>query len=230
MSLEFACFNADWTRRKSVNTQMALAATLAEYAGSFMEHPTAFTLAEVNKGTAAATIELLGDGYEHISEKLTYDTLSLVYDTDMLEMRGSYEVSRHYKYIAAAFESRHNAETIVIANVHLPFKKPCGFVGRGTILDQAHAHLASCVSELYGDHDADRIVIMGDFNTQPDALAEYHPDYEMLLGVGDTSTENATCPDNVLMWTADGDSVFAETQIFDGCAEFEHHPIWTRVD
>lgn len=230
MSLEFACFNADWTRRTAVNTQAKLTATLAEFAATTMNYPTAISLAEVNKGTAAATIELLSDSYAHISEKLTYDTLSLVYDADMLEMRGRYQVSRPFKYIAAAFDSRINAETVVIANVHLPFKKSRGFVGRGSMRDQAHASLTTCVEAMYERYKADRVVMMGDFNTQPDALAEYHPDYDMLLGAGDTSTENATCPDNILMWTADGDSVFAETQVFDGCAEFEHHPIWTRVD
>lgn len=232
MSLELACINADWTRRATVNTQKKLVGVLSELVATELALPAAVTLSEVNRGTGAGTAELALPTYECIAEKLTYDTLALIWDVQQLQKCGKYQFSATSKYMVAPFTLVETGQTVVIASVHLPRKRPTGFVGKGTVLDKAHANLTKCVERMYEAYDADKVVIMGDFNTQPTQLAEYHPDYQMMLQAGEVSTEHATCPDNILVWDAhDNDAdMFVEKAVLADCEHFEHHPIWTEIN
>jgi hypothetical protein len=229
-SFDVAAFNADWTRRKSVNTQKKLVGVLAEYSISKMCGPAAITLSEINKKTASDLADSMGGAYDFIAEKVGYDHLALMWDTDVLEKTGRHNVSVESKYIVAPFKQLATDEQILIASVHLPWKRPKNFVGKGTMLDVAHASLAAAVDAMWQRTNATRIIIKGDTNTQPDQLAEYHPDYTMLFDAGDVSTVNATCPDNVLVWSSDDSASFSQQRIFSRCEHFEHHPIYTYVD
>lgn len=227
---DVAAFNADWTRRESVNTQDKLVDVLAHYSMDKMRFPAAITLSEVNKQTAAGLAKRMGGTYDFISEKVGYDHLALLWDTDKLEKTGSHDVSVKSKYILAPFKKLDTDEQMLIASVHLPWKRPKNFVGKGTILDVAHASLATAIDDMQHRTGATRITIKGDTNTKPDQLLEYHPDYTLLLYKDDVSTVHNTCPDNVLIWTEDGTGEFADERVFSRCTDFEHHPIYTVID
>lgn len=228
MDLDFACFNADWTRRLSVNTQSKLTAVLSKYIADDMVVPAAVTLSEVNARTARETARLAGDTYEFVSEKVGYDYLALLWDSARLEKTGAHVVSTVGKYIAVPFRVCDTDNNIVLASAHLPRKRATRGVG-GSVLDRAHALLDAAVNRMLDDTGGKMSVIKGDLNTQPDRLRELYPDYEQAFTDGDTTTCNRTCPDNVMVWIDDNAVDFA-SQIFADCRHFDHYPIWVHAN
>jgi hypothetical protein len=228
MNLDFACFNADWTRRPSVNTQSKLTEVLSKYIADDMVVPAAVTLSEVNARTARETARLAGDAYDFVNEKVGYDHLALLWDSTRLEKTGAHVVSTIGKYIAVPFRVCDTDDNIVLASAHLPRKRATRGVG-GSVLDRAHAMLDAAVNRMLDDTRGVASVIKGDLNTPPDRLAELYPDYELAFTNGDTTTCNRTCPDNVMVWINDDAADFV-SQVFADCRHFDHYPLWVQVN
>lgn len=224
MTLNVACFNADWSRRASVNTQQKLTGVLSHYIAHDMALPTTAVLSEVNAGTARATARLAGATYDVLNEKVGYDHLALLWDSARLEKTGAHAVSTVGKYIVAPFTVRDSGAAVVMAAAHLPFKRARRNVG-GSVLDRAHGLLSDAVDAAVVDARATMAVIGGDMNTPPDVLAEKFPDYELAFTDADITTCHRTCPDNVMVWMADDAAAF-DRRIYDECRHFDHYPLW----
>lgn len=228
MALTVASFNTDWTRRASVGTKSKLVGVLTDYTVEKMKLPAAIALCEVTAGVPAALGDALGsDTWDCINEKVGYDNLALLWDANRLEKRELHMMSDIGKYIVVPFNNRDTGETIVIACAHLPFKRKARRVGE-SVLDRAHTLLHNAIEEMVADHKATQVVVHGDLNTQPAALAEKHPDYTLALTDGDISTCHNTCPDNVMVWTAE-DNPDIRHRIYNRCPHFDHFPIWAEI-
>lgn len=225
--------NVDWKRGTSVNSQDKLTTQIATNVVQ-MELPDIMVLQEVNKTTGALAARKAGPMYAQITEKVGYDHLTIMYNRYKLQPFGALYVSNQSKYVVGAFQNCESGEIIVVGGVHLPFKNrrgllATGYVGRGTVLDAAHQNLAQTVNLLCANVGATKLIVAGDFNTQPDALAQYHPNCDLVMTRGDTTTKAGTCPDNVLYDGWDGDFHGHQKHVYRDCPHFTHYPIWANM-
>ena len=138
--------------------------------------------------------------YNHISNRLSYDCITTIYDADIWELADvNVEVSSQFKYQAVLLRHLHSGNVIKSYAVHLPHKKgPRPSICLAHILDKIENQ----------EEEVDANIISGDMNTTPEkirgVLSEFNghdlaiPDKNHFTTTKHTSKDNLIIDDGVL--------------------------------
>jgi hypothetical protein len=156
--------------------------------------------------------------YDHVTDKLTYDWITQMYDTKTWEfadrnVRVS-EVSNYYKY--QAVKLRHIPTRMVVKSfaVHLPHKKE-------PRPEKCIEHILNKIEEEKDTEEVDANIIIGDKNTTPEKIREVVSEFNGCFRWGLLqNTWDIAIPDNSV-FTTTNDTSKDNLIIDDGVLSFE---------
>lgn len=209
--VKIGAINTDWTNRSLTAPQLKddiLSRLRAE-------RPAVLTLSEVAPKSLLEEITQPNNNYVGISEKIGYDQIVQVWNTDSYSWEGSVEYSKVGKYMAVPLEHGQLRETHLHVSVHLPHKRN---------KKQAAALLQSYLDECDARGDYNNILVHGDFNKGPRELKKHFRNFHLALDHQVTTRQGGKC-DNIVSWE---DWEF-DGQIVQQTSPYTHHPIYASL-
>lgn len=170
--------NSDWSNRHpSINTIDKLCAEIVQ----IYSVETDFLSLQEIKPTALK--KLKNEGLTFENAKIGYDHIALFYNEQRWTPWNEFTYSNVGKYLGAIFCNENNEKIAIIA-VHLPTK--CKAKKQA-----AHRCLKDFAQELENRHDLISTCIIGDFNTEPDELAQNFDTFNLAFNLDDPPTTAA---------------------------------------